>query len=701
MRISLPWRRRGWRAVVTSLVTITLLGYAAAALVGTTLNDFVQPGTQPNTLTDAIAPAGACFFCHGGYDPDDAPYERWAGSMMAQSMRDPVFHAALAIANQDVGEVGELCIRCHTPGGWLAGRSTPTDGSALSGFDYDGVTCHFCHRLVDPVTDLENPSEDVGILAALTKPPTDPSHNGQYIVDPLDRRRGPFDPSVCQNYHEARQSPFHQEALLCATCHDVSNPAYTRVGGALPATTDTYVLNTIDAEHGTHNRYDEFPVERTYSEWLMSDFAQGPIDMGGLFGGNKTSVSSCQDCHMPDTTGIGCAPGFGGPLRDDLPQHDFSGANSWVPLAVYDLDQSLALYGAGEISGLPESIFQDAVDRSISMLERASETTLSHTGDELTVRITNNTGHKLPTGYPEGRRMWVNVRFFDAQGVLIQEHGAYDGGTATLTTGDTKVYEIDLGPDAAVASATGLPEAPSLHFALNNKVYKDNRIPPRGFTNANFESIQAAPVAATYADSQFWDDTTFDIPCDAASADVTVFHQTTSREYIEFLRDNNTTNNTGQIAYDAWVARGKSAPVVMDQETLVFSPRLAGDVDTLSHASGGTQNWCVNAGPAHAGKAYWILGSLTGTSPGIPLGGVLLPLNFDAYTLFTITNPNVVPMVNSFGFLDLDGQAAAAFLLPPAINPMLIGLHADHAYGVIQGAGAAGVSNPVGLDFLP
>lgn len=697
----LSLRRLGRRAALTLVVLVSFLGVTLASLVGTDANDFAQPGTQPNDLTDGIAPSGACFFCHAQYDDEEAPYDRWSGTMMANSTRDPIFHAALAIAEQDAGESGEFCIRCHAPGGWLEGRSTPTDGSALFEKDFDGVTCHICHRMVDPVADIENPAEDTSILAALTSAPTDPSHNGQFVIDPLDRRRGPFEPDVCQSYHEARQSPFHQESLMCATCHEVSNPVFSRVGGATPAPGDTYVPNANATEHPTHVRYDQFPVERTYSEWLNSDFGQGPVEMGGLFGGNKTAVSSCQDCHMPDITGSGCAPGFGAPVRPDLPQHDFAGANSWVPLSVYNLDQTLALYTAAEASNVPQYLFQSAVDRNVSMLERASDLTLSNAGDTLTVRLTNNSGHKLPTGYPEGRRMWINVRFYDAQGMLIDESGAYDNATATLTEAGAKVYECKIGPDEAFAPTAGLPAEPSFHFVLNNKVYKDNRIPPRGFTNANFEAIQAAPVGATYADGQYWDDTDYAIPCDAVTAEVTVFHQTTTKEYIEFLRDNNTTNNTGQIAYDEWVLHGKSAPVVMDQETLDLGPRLAGDVTEISVSAGGTQSLCVNAGPAYAGKLYWILGSLTGSVPGVPVGSVHVPLNPDAYFQYTILNPNLPPLTGSFGTLDANGQASAAFTLAPGSNPVLIGGDVDHAYGVIDLGAAIDVSNAQGLDFLP
>ena len=48
--------------------------------------------------------------------------------------------------------------------------------------------------------------------------------------------------------------------------------------------------------------------------------------------------------------------------------------------------------------------------------------------------VINDTVHKLPTGYPEGRRIWINVRFFDDGDNLLAEHGGYDYTTGGLTT---------------------------------------------------------------------------------------------------------------------------------------------------------------------------------------------------------------------------------------------------------------------------
>lgn len=547
--------------LIAPAAALMSIGLATGALVDTTVRDYFQPGTQPNTLAINVFESLSCTFCHSDYDPNHAPYDKWVTSMMAQSARDPIFHACLAIANQDAAESGDLCIRCHAPTAWLEGRSTPTDATAFETKDFDGVTCHVCHRMVDPIFDPQNPVEDQDILAALGQIPTNP-HSGQYVIDPQDRRRGPY---ALENffYHQWRQSPYHRDSTLCATCHDVSNPVFTR-------DLDTYVLNEPNHPHPTHDKFDEFPIERTFSEWLMSDFALGPIEMGGRFGGELSAVSSCQDCHMPTNAGRGCNEFFGGQVRSDLKLHEFNGANTWVLEAVRSLYPDIE-------TGLDAAGVAAAKERTLAMLRAASDMELTQIGHQLQVRIINQTGHKLPTGYPEGRRMWINVRFLDDASELVTEHGAYDSDSATLDIATTKVYEGKPGIDESVAAATGLSIGPSFHFVLNNKWFKDNRIPPRGFTNATFDAIQAKPVAYSYADGQHWDDTLFSIPLGARQVEVRVFYQITSREYIEFLRDENTTNDAGQIAYDQWVLHGKSAPAELDAGTLALA--IPGDID--------------------------------------------------------------------------------------------------------------------------
>lgn len=546
-------------AAAGAFVTLTL---ADPLPLPTTLEDFFLDGTQPNTLNHPIVDVQNCAICHGLYDEVHEPFSTWAASMMGQSARDPLFHAALAVANQDAAFAGDLCIRCHVPGGWLDGRSVPTDMSALQAVDMQGVSCNFCHRMVDPVYKPgQSPAADMGILAALDNLPVNP-HSGNFVMDPDDVRRGPRDLGPKFFFHDWAQSPFHHDSAMCATCHDVSNPVYVRQPDG------TYRLGELDAPHPTQDKYDMFPIERTYSEWLMSDFAKAPIDMGGRFGGNKLEVSSCQDCHMPDVSAQGCR--FE-PARPDMPLHSFSGANTWVLQAIRNLYPDSETY-------LNDNNVAQALDRAEEMLRNASDLELTQVASGLNVRIVNQSGHKLPTGYPEGRRMWINIRFFDVANNLVAERGAYNPSSAVLSTADTKVYEAKLGLDDYASAATGIPQGPSFHFVLNNQWLKDNRIPPRGFTNAGFESVQAEPVGVAYADGQYWDDTVYAVPTNAARAEVRTYYQTASKEYIEFLRDQNTTNTAGQILYDQWELLGKSPPVEMTFGELEFQAPCAADL---------------------------------------------------------------------------------------------------------------------------
>ncbi len=519
--------------------------------VPSTLRDFDQPGSQPFEAGILNNPT-ACQPCHGSYDENVEPYFNWQGSMMSQASRDMLFEANMVIANQDAPESGDLCLRCHLPKGWLQGRSVPTDGSRMLETDKIGVACDFCHRLVDPIYDPgENPQEDEAILADLSFPG---SHfgNGMAVVDPTGARRGPF--VNASSGHPVLVSPFHREAAFCGTCHDVSNPAFQDDG------TGEYVPNTFDQEAGDFSAHTLLPVERTYSEWFYSEYNSPTGIYAPQFGGNKDYVATCQDCHMRDVTGKGC--NFAeAPVRDDLPLHDMTGGSTWFPSLLDSLYP-----GAVNAAAL-----EAGIERTRYMLQNAATVDISKNGSSLDVKITNETGHKLPTGYPEGRRIWINVKFYNSGMSLLKESGAYDPVTGILSHDDEiKVYEIKPGLDEITAPLVGEPEGPSFHFVMNNQVYKDNRIPPRGFTNAAFESFGDAPVAYSYADGQYWDMTSYAIPEGATLAEVTLYYQSTSKEFVEFLRDENVTDSKGQDLYDLWNNNGKCPPEVMWTGSLQF-----------------------------------------------------------------------------------------------------------------------------------
>jgi hypothetical protein len=548
--------------------TFTITG-TTSLFAPTTMRDMDLPGSQPfeaNTFQD---PDVNCVTCHGQYDDSVEPWYQWKGSMMAQAMRDPLFVACLAVAEQDAPSVGDLCLRCHTPAGWLEGHSADTGGGLITAKDRQGIHCDYCHRLVDPVYKAGiSPAADEAILDSLTTGPPLTSANGQHVADPSPMRRGPYADAVAS--HAFLESPFHREGNICGTCHDVSNPVYN--AGAAPG---DYVLNAFDTPHPDGDLRNMFPIERTYSEWSMSDYANVGV-YAPQFAGNKPDgiVSTCQDCHMHDVSGSGCSEP-GAPNRSDLPLHDLTGGNYFVP------DILPAMF-PGEVDSLR---LNAGKQRVISMLQKAASMALAPgqvgSRPKVTVTITNETGHKLPSGYPEGRRIWINVKAYDTGDNLVYESGAYDPSTGVLTKDDDiKVYEIKPGLSPAVAGALGLPVGDSFHFVLNDSVYSDNRIPPRGFTNAAFEAVQSPPVAYSYADSQYWDETTYLLPMTATSVEVALLYQSTTKEYIEFLRDENETNSAGLELYNAWVSQGRAAPVTMvsGSTDLNIDPTGAGDV---------------------------------------------------------------------------------------------------------------------------
>jgi hypothetical protein len=229
--------------------------------------------------------------------------------------------------------------------------------------------------------------------------------------------------------------------------------------------------------------------------------------------------------------------------------------------------------------------------RAIGMLQKAAsmELVAENSGyhPAVKVTVTNETAHKLPSGYPEGRRIWLNVRAYDAVDNLVYESGAYNAATGVLTHDENlKIYEIKPGISTGLAPVVGLPAGPSFHFVLNDSIYFDNRIPPRGFTNAAYTAIQSPPVAYGYPDEQYWDEKTYVFPTNAVFAEVTLYYQGTTKEYVEFLRDENVTNTAGQVFYDAWVTQGRAAPVAMVHDTVSVSmiPTAIGEVPRFQNA---------------------------------------------------------------------------------------------------------------------
>jgi hypothetical protein len=563
-------RQRGPIARPTSgffaaLATLAVGGSLCATIFTMTLADFHVPGSQVGDLsTDTFLLSVDCSYCHAAFKPvsePTMPYDAWKGSLMAQGGRDPLFFAQMTTAEQDVTSVGYYCLRCHVPYAVVSGHANVTDGSTIDDFDREGVTCHFCHSMVDPIYKPGiSPIEDEAILAAI---PDLPDHygNAMFVLDPAGQRRGPRTDTIPA--HEVIYSPFHKSSSLCGTCHDVGNVATTKQPDG------SYRYNAIDEPSPTDNPWQQFPLERTYTEWKLSEFAATGVDMGGRFGGaGVTIVSTCQDCHMPRVESQAC--NFG-PVRPDVARHDFAGA------AVGVLEMIKQLH-PNDPAVDPVAI-DTAKSRSIDMLQRAATLELTQVGAALKVRVINEGGHKLPTGHIEGRRAWVHVQMFDASGAVTAEYGHYDDVEAELDEYSTEVYEMLVGLSEEAAKLTGLPAGLTGHMSLADTIVKDNRIPPRGFNNATFAAGGAPTVAHSYADGQYWDDTWFAIPNGTTSVEAEVYYQNLPRHYIEHLRDANVTNHWGDTLYSLWNTSGRGEPIAMDSDSMKVVEARQGDLD--------------------------------------------------------------------------------------------------------------------------
>jgi MYXO-CTERM domain-containing protein len=493
--------------------------------------------TQPNELQQGLEPITSCETCHDFFSNEvdlanGGSVEPWAweGSMMANSARDPVFWAALALASQDAATVGETeeCVRCHSPRAFLEGNAGVIAFDDLTSNQETGIECDVCHRMIDD---------------GVTQP-----GNAQFVIAdaPIGQpihRRGPW---TYDEFGPEPQHPWAQDleylpsSQMCGTCHDVSTPRERvddrGVGLGVP-----------------------FNEQRTYSEWLGSDFAEA-----------GEQQRSCQDCHMPtiSTPTIGCNMFAGAPHETGGRRHVLVGAN------VGGMQLMKSLYGDAGEGDVPDWRYDESIAWAEEFVQTAATLEVEFPDsvdlavglDDLPVTVTNETGHKLPTGYSEGRVMWLEVtaRYQDT---LVWSSGLWDSRAGTI--------EDDLQVRRYEAIAERWSDGASLHLLLNDHWVVDNRIPPKGLT-ANPETDPVgdryAPlpddtwpnfdvVSYVFAPTQIEDATPGE--ADTLELEVRLLYWLNTPNYLEFLAEENQTNDAGTHVVDAFEAIGGSVPIVL------------------------------------------------------------------------------------------------------------------------------------------
>lgn len=406
--------------------------------------------------------------------------------------------------------------------------------------------------------------------------------SGQFFSSGGGQKRASFADANAK--HQQLYSRYHKSKYFCATCHDVSNPALANLG--LSGLPDQSGGANLISEQYAANRY--FHVERTFSEFMLSAYAQqGGAATNPEFSqitGGISWAAKCQDCHMRDVRGYGCNKA-GVPLRPDgstehpnsgLPAHDMTGGNAWISYILGTLDSSLSTYdpvnlqilgkgpavltldlNQGESPKVNGAALMAGAQRAKDQLHAAANIkNLNYTPStgQLSFRIQNNTPHKLISGFPEGRRMFINIKAF-TRSCLCYEANPYDSTAGTLrglpnaanspaltpsqVYLDELVYEVHPKSDL-----TG--ENETFHFVLATDRYKDNRIPPKGFNAANAAERLCEPVWHGQKDLNYftaeeyaggYDEVNLVIPRNIDHIKISLYYQGTSREYIEFLKN--------------------------------------------------------------------------------------------------------------------------------------------------------------------
>ncbi len=122
-------------------------------------------------------------------------------------------------------------------------------------------------------------------------------------------------------------------------------------------------------------------------------------------------------------------------------------------------------------------------------------------------------------------------------------------------------------------------------------------------------------------------------------------------------------------------------------------------VDAIGASTGGTAPLTLNAGAASAGAPYLVLGSSSGTAPGITFGQQHLPLNRDRFLMHSFHQAGSAAFPATSGVLDANGRALAAFAAAPGHLSALVGRRIDWA-AIVRGP-AAFVTNVAGFDVAP
>ncbi len=439
-----------------------------------------HPDTQFLTSHDCLA-------CHNGLTTpageDVSIGVSWRASMMANSSRDPYWHAAVRRETIDHPAAAEAiedeCAICHMPMSSTRARAANRHaeifahlpiGASVAEDDRlaaDGVSCTVCHQ-IGP--------ERLGTRESFT---------GGFVISqptPAGERRmfGPFDVDAGRRTlmrsatgMTPTEATHLRESEVCATCHTLFTQALGSTGEALG----------------------ELPEQVPYLEWRHSAFRE---------------ERSCQSCHMPEIAGPTRISSVLGEERMAVGRHTFVGGNFFMLRMLNRYRNELG------VEALPQEL-EAAASATIAQLQRdtAALSVVPATAPPgqlaVDVSIRNLTGHKLPTGYPS-RRAWLHLTVRDREDRIVFTSGAIEP-SGLIRGNDNDADAARFEPHyAEIRSEDEVQIYEAVMRDVNGNVttglltaiayIKDNRLLPRGFDKAT-ATPDIAVIGAAQQDADF------------------------------------------------------------------------------------------------------------------------------------------------------------------------------------------------------
>jgi Cytochrome P460 len=529
---------------------------------------------QPATGSGQFISSSQCMSCHGGLNgpfgptmflpsplpaadkaagANVSPYGEWRWSPMGLAGRDPIFFSQLESEfayfdtlpsprrEELTTMVRNACLTCH---GAMGKRQLDTDNGGKGDFHLsylqivdrsnphfkygslarDGISCEVCHR---NAPDQTPPGENA--LQHFLKN----SITGHFQVSKPDRLYGPFKDDEIAPYAmqtgtgiKPEFNSYVKSSRMCGSCHTIDLPV-------------------VDGSPG------EMKIEQaTYLEWLNSQY-QNELGTSG------SKAKSCSDCHMPGNyhsrkKGIDVSqiqqriaiiedetyPETDHRISTDkitvrvrkegFRRHEFLGLNVFLLEMVDQFYDVLGVRKDDYMSGSTTDL-QDAIDNFVQQAQNdtAKVTTSSVvTGPqqlEAKVSITNQTGHRFPSGV-SFRRLFIELLVTDdkqnivwgsgrtnALGVIVDGSGKplpseffaeYRDSQGQIRQSYQPHYEIITAQDQVQIYEELSQDADgkfTTNFTRRDVQLKDNRLLPVGWTRKGPDaSLDGRYLHATY-----------------------------------------------------------------------------------------------------------------------------------------------------------------------------------------------------------